>query len=117
MTIQNEHRLRGMDVWWGIDNEAAEAALVKGYSSRADTAAIVAATHIVAAQRDLRIFYFHVDSDSNPSDGLSRGGVTDPWTARMARDRGWKLYTANAPDLVQLSQLPLRSLVASFQKE
>ena len=117
VTIQNEHRLRGMDVWWGIDNEAAEAALVKGYSSRADTAAIVAATHIVAAQRDLRIFYFHVDSDSNPSDGLSRGGVTDPWTARMARDRGWKLYTANAPDLVQLSQLPLRSLVASFQKE
>ena len=117
MAILNVEALYGYDVWWGIDNTSAEASLVRGYSSKADTAAIVAATHIVMARRDLRIFYFHVDSDSNPSDGLSRDGLDDVWTRTVARQHGWRLYEATLPDLAGLMELPIRQLIDAFERQ
>ena len=103
-----------MDLWWGVDNTSAEAALVRGYSTKADTASIVAAVHIACAQRDVRIYYFHVDSDSNPSDGLSRDGVKDEWTVQAAKRLGWHLEDIGLAALDGLSTKPLRDLVAEF---
>ena len=106
--------MTAMGLWWGVDNTSAEAALVRGYSTKADTAAIVAAVHIACAQRDVRIFYLHVDSDSNPSDGLSRDGVTDEWTVQAAERLGWHLEDIGFATLSGLSAKPLRDLVAAF---
>ena len=79
---------------------------MRGYSTKADTAAIVAAVHIACAQRDVRIFYFHVDSDSNPSDGLSRDGVKDEWTLQAAERLGWRLEGIGLASLGGLARDP-----------
>ena len=114
VAIFNEPDLKGYDLWWGVDNTSAEAALIRGYSTKADTASIVASTHIVIASHDIRVFYFHVDSDSNPSDGLSRLGLEDPWTLEQSHLHGWTLYRAQLPDFASLSKLPLRLIVDAF---
>ena len=68
-----------------IDNAGAEASLIREYSSKGDTSNLVAVPHLVMADLDMRTYWFHVDSDSNPSDGLSRNGLQDEWTCQMAR--------------------------------
>ena len=57
---------------WGIGNASAEACFIRGYSAKADTAELVGATHVVQARRDLRTCWFHVASESSPSDEASR---------------------------------------------
>ena len=51
---------------------ATESSLIRGFSTKQDTAQLVASTLIVMAHKGIRIFFYHVDSESNPSDGLSR---------------------------------------------
>eukprot|EP00974_Lingulodinium_polyedra_P088935 8621152-Lingulodinium_polyedra.AAC.1 len=109
--VREGSAMASMDLWWGVGNTSAEAALVRGYSTKADTAAIVAAVHIACARRDVRIYYFHVDSDSNPSDGLSRDGVEDEWTVATAKDQGWSLEDIGFASLAGLAEKPLRDLV------
>ena len=54
---------------------------------------------------------FQVDSDSNPSDGLSRDGLQDEWTVSMATDRGWRLRSADLPKCFdEIASFPLRRL-------
>ena len=103
--------LSNCDAIWGIDNASAEAGLIRGYSSKADTANLIAATHIVQARLDLRTFWFHVDSDSNPSDGASRDGLRDEWTQEMAAKYKWRLTEAEVPPLSQWQDMPFRLLV------
>ena len=111
IALFNERDLfSGTDVLWGIDNTSAEASLVRGYSTRADTANIVTSIHILAARIDCRIFFFHVDSESNPSDGLSRDGLTDMWSQRMASQFGWNLHNACIPPFDEFATLPLELL-------
>ena len=86
--LNHPELLAGCDVLWGVDNTSAEAGLIRGYSSKADTANLIAATHIVMARRDIRAFWFHVDSESNPADGPSRDGLQDLWTMRMIEQHG-----------------------------
>ena len=106
--------LRGVDAMWGIDNTSAEASLIRGYSSKGDTANLVAATHLVMADLDMRTYWFHVDSESNPSDGLSRDGLEDEWTCQMARQYQWQLCEAALPPLKQWENLPFQMLVQSM---
>ena len=63
---------RGFNVLWGFDTTSAKASLVLGYSTESDTALIVTAVHIIAAHMDCHILYYHVNSESNPSDELLR---------------------------------------------
>ncbi|CAE8595290.1 unnamed protein product [Polarella glacialis] len=119
VALMNETELfKSSDVLWGIDNTSAEASLVRGYSTKSDTAAIVVATHLVAAYLDCRIFYFHVDSASNPSDGLSRDGLNDAWTIKQSEAEGWLLYQALLPMMADnahtLAQMPLELLTRFF---
>ena len=62
---------------------------------------------------------FQVDSDSNPSDGLSRDGLQHTWTVGVATAHGWRLRSADLPKCFdELAGLPLslitRRLVLGF---
>ena len=57
-----------------------------------------------------RIWYYHVDSDSNPSDGLSRDGVKDEWSIKAAASLGWRLMELPVPKIKHLATLPFELL-------
>ena len=56
-----------------VDNEPVEAALVKGYSTREDTCGSVAIFWDLSHNFDIAVYISDVPTDSNPSDGPSRG--------------------------------------------
>ena len=92
-----------------IDNQGAMEALIKGYSSGSDTAAIACVFHLMAAKLAMRVFFEHVFSDSNISDGMSRLGLQDFYAKTK-----WESYLAKVPDLTNLSAAPLRVLQRLF---
>jgi len=104
-----------MDAWWGTDNEAAEAVLVKGCSSRAGTAAIVATTHFVVAKRDLRVFHIRVISGNSISEGRFVATHRPTDRAHDAGPRAGAPHNQSAQP-VQLSQVPLWARVASCRR-
>ena len=55
-----------------VDNDSATAALIKGYSPKADSAAIVGDYWLLAAKHKILIYVDRVESKSNISDGPSR---------------------------------------------
>ena len=85
--------LKHSDVTWFIDNEAAAAAGIRGASGEPDVTAIVQAAHLLWLNLGTRVWIEWIDSASNPSDGLSRAGLQDPWT--QAQD--WELSVARVP--------------------
>ena len=68
------------DIIWFVDNEAAVSSLIKASSSQLDVHAICQFAHVSLFKLKARIWYEWIDSASNPSDGLSRLGLLDPWT-------------------------------------
>ena len=72
------HIFKGYDVLWFIDNEAAMSSLVRGGARPEDVGRIAAAAHVLMLELDCRAWFEWIDSDSNPSDGLSRLGLEDP---------------------------------------
>ena len=91
----SEHldQLRGRDVVVFVDNEAAAASLIRGSSSSLDVGVMAQAVHWLLMRIDCRIWIEWIDSDSNPSDGLSRLGIHDPWTI----EQGWQLQQGLVP--------------------
>ena len=49
--------------------------------------------HLLWATLGCRVWIEWIDSDSNPSDGLSRKGMTDPWTQKQK----WILSSVELP--------------------
>ena len=76
-----------------VDNEAAAASLIRGSSSSLDVGVMAQAVHWLLMRIDCRIWIEWIDSDSNPSDGLSRLGIHDPWTI----EQGWQLQQGLVP--------------------
>ena len=72
--------LHNRDAVWYIDNESAVSALVRGSSSQEDVHEIAQYAQLLFYLLKTRIWFEWIDSESNPSDGLSRKGVLDPWT-------------------------------------
>ena len=62
-----------------LDNEAAEASLVKGSSSLTAADHVVGLTRELCASRRLVPYFDRVGSKANPVDGLSRGEMSGPW--------------------------------------
>ena len=85
--------LRGRDIIWFIDNEAATSALVRGASSQEDVHEIAQYAQLLFHLLGARIWFEWIDSDSNPSDGLSRDGILDAWTALQ----NWSVTTYSFP--------------------
>ena len=79
--------LANRDIVWFVDNEAALSSLVRGTSRAEDVGHIASCTQLAMLEHSCSAWYEWIDSASNPSDGLSRDGVKDKWTA----DQGWDL--------------------------
>ena len=58
-----------------------------GASRHGDIAVLAALAHLAALRYHCQLWFEWIDSDSNPSDGLSRLGVRDTWTWAQ----GWHL--------------------------
>ena len=74
---------KGLDIIWFIDNQAAMASLIKGSSSHTDICLIATLVHLMLADLHCRVFFEYVETDANVSDGLSRDGILDTWTAKQ----------------------------------
>lgn len=85
--------LRNCDLLWFIDNEAAASALIRGSSRPDDVHRISQLSHVLLHGLGCRAWIEWIDSDSNPSDGLSRLGLEDPWTLLQ----GWTLSEYTFP--------------------
>ena len=72
--------LSNRDILWFIDNEAAASSLFRGSSKEQDVHAIAQVSHLLYHHLQCRVWIEWVDSHSNPSDGLSRLCLLDPWT-------------------------------------
>ena len=84
------------DVRWFIDNEAACSTLIRGASREEDVSTIAELTHLHLLRLSTRVWFEWIDSESNPSDGLSRLGLACPLFGAQAR-------TAAQPDWRDLS--------------
>ena len=97
-------------LWWG-DNESAIAALARGTSSQDDVHELVQATHLTLHRLSSRVWWEWIDTSSNPSDGLSRSGLSDPWTLQQ----NWMLEEIPFPVLASRSNF-LASLHQAFHQ-
>ena len=86
--------LRGRDIVWFGDNEAAVSALVRGSSSQEDVHEIAQFAQFLFSDLCVRVWFEWIDTFSNPADGLSRLGVLDPWT----QSQNWILQEFPFPD-------------------
>ena len=80
------HLFQGQDLIWFVDNEAAAAAIIRGSSSSSDVDSIVQLSALLLLQLEARLWVEWINSDANPSDGLSRDGLDDSWTLEKGRD-------------------------------
>ena len=79
-------RLRHQDLLWFIDNEGACSALIRGASRQPDVHLIAQFSSLLLHSLGSRSWYEWVDTESNCSDGLSRDGLRDAWTAAQNWD-------------------------------
>ena len=86
--------IRNMDALWFIDNQAAVSAAITGSSKEGDIHEIAHYAAVLRANLSFRVFFEWVDSDSNPSDGLSRLGLECPWTQKQP----WQIEEFAFPD-------------------
>ena len=92
----------GRDVIFFVDNEAACSSLIKGSTASQDVGEIAAVTHLFLCKYNVRAWFEWIDSKSNPSDGLSRLGLNDPWSQRQ----GWFLRNWDCPDWMGVLEDP-----------
>ena len=75
--------LENRDVILLCDNQAVSSCLIKGACSTVDITVMVEACHLLWARMNLRVWVEYVPSDDNPTDGLSRQGLSEEWTSRQ----------------------------------
>ena len=97
--------LAGHDIIWFVDNESAASTLVRCVSSQCDVHEIAQFSHYMMHLLRTRVWYEWIDSDSNPSDGLSRTGLDDEWT----QYQNWSLQSYLFPPGLSRGEF-LRSL-------
>ena len=85
--------LSGCDLLWFCDNEAAASSLIRGSSSQDDVHQIAQFAQLLLCGLSCRTWFEWIDSKSNPSDGLSRDGLSDPWTATQS----WNIHEYTFP--------------------
>ena len=101
--------LHGQDVICFIDNEAVAAAAVRGTSKEFDVESLIQAIHWMLFSVGARGWFEWIDTEANPSDGLSRDGVDDSWT----RQQDWSVQPADDLEWPSVSfhkELALRTL-------
>ena len=85
---------RWKDCIWFIDNSGAVSSLIRCTSSQEDVHQLVQFSAVLVHSLHARIWYEWIDSESNPSDGLSRDGLKDQWTLAQP----WEVAEYSFPD-------------------
>ena len=85
--------LIGRDIVWFIDNESAATCAIRGGSKLPEVETAVQVAHLLWLRLGCRVWVEWVDSRSNPSDDLSRLGLSDPWTVAQS----WILSEPSEP--------------------
>ena len=86
------------DSIWFVDNSAAVSTLIRGSAKPEDIDNLSALVTLQNAIFQHSCWFEWIDSDSNPSDGLSRLGLEDPWTT----EQGWELHDVSHVDWTPL---------------
>ena len=92
--------LEGREMVWFVDNEAALSSLIRGASKAEDVGHIAASTQLAMMEHSCAAWFEWIDSDSNPSDGLSRDGIRDLWTVRQ----GWDLTEIRPEEFTKVAE-------------
>ena len=95
--------LRGRDVLWFFDNEAAVSAIIRVSTAEPDVLILVQQAHLQFHELQMRTWVEWIDSSSNPSDGLSRDGLLDEW---IQPNRGKSPSTSSLSLAIPLIFLP-----------
>ena len=100
------------DVIWLADNEASVSTIIRGACQPEDINGLAEATFVMMAVLRCRLWVEWIDSASNPSDGLSRTGLSDPLygnCAEVATPPTWStpaLFAKQCLAHLQERQLP-----------
>ena len=78
------------DVLWYVDNTSAASALVKGSSPTADNSPLALLASLSAADNSTRLWFEHVWTHQNWSDGLSRDGYEDAYVKARIKSGQWR---------------------------
>ena len=79
-----------------VDNEAAESALIKGYSSKEDLCELTGLFWDLCESRRLEVYIDRVSTDANIADGPSRD-QKEFW--KLAADLGWHRLRSWIPEV------------------
>ncbi|CAE7257437.1 unnamed protein product [Symbiodinium microadriaticum] len=101
------------DAVWFVDNQAALVAAIKGGCRETDVHAIAYAAATLRTRLSFRCWFEWVDSDSNPSDGLSRVGLQCEFIA----SQGWSAEEFVLPDLFANPADVLSSMASRLNAE
>ena len=111
LALYNEPSLlKDADIIHFIDNRAALSGVIRGCSSKSDSAAIASVYHLLLARIGARCWAEHVDSDSNPIDAMSRVGPAGALP-------GWEVHPATVPEWGPASTMSLITLLWMFVPE
>ena len=75
MVYRDSDFLKGRDLVWFVDNEAAASALIRGAARPEDLNEIASQVHLLMTINKTRVWVEWIDSHSNVADGLSREGL------------------------------------------
>ncbi|CAE7488397.1 unnamed protein product [Symbiodinium sp. CCMP2592] len=95
--------LSNRDILLFCDNQSVCASVAKGACSVGDVAQIITLCHLLWARLNIRLWIEYVPSADNPSDGLSRNGLRDDWTAQQ----GWDMANYDCLPWPVVAGLPL----------
>ena len=92
---------QGSDLLWFIDNQAAVSATIKIVQRRRCLRDMPHGMFAEFFRLKCRCWFEWIDSDSNPSDGLTKGGIRDVWTCAQ----GSFFQGFNFPEAARRSQI------------
>lgn len=110
-TMHHKALLENRSVIWFVDNQGAASALIKGSSFHTDFSFLAERSHALWRVMNTRTWIEWNDRDSNPSYGLSRLGLHDPWTLKQ----GWLLQAVLVPAFLYTESAFERILDPVFQ--
>ena len=104
---------RQRDSIWFVDNAAAVSTLIRGSAKPEDIDNIAAGVSFQNATLGHNAWFEWIDSESNPSDGLSRLGVEDPWTQKQ----NWHLREVSEVDYGHFFEtFAISAMARSYEK-
>ena len=107
--------IQARDIIWFLDNTSAISSLIKGASSIEDSCQLAMRAQMCFMALRCRVWFEHVGTKQNPSDGLSRDGLDDPWVRSRIAAGVWSVLPCRAYDWDRISRAPLNEVWDSIE--